>query len=297
MTLEAVAEKPAAVAADDKPENPAPLDEAGLEAERVEDAPLQPADNPDDAAKSDDTPATEDEGERLEREAREAEIERRAEEKAAALVAKSKATDAETVRQQAVKARTGEINLVTGGFGSIIAQLDANLKEAGYEDEDVRKDILAPLNGHNGKLKPLFTKFYDNAILELKDELNNALAELVPDREKWLKETEGEIEIADGLKTFVELSALSSDAVRKAKPEELIAANKALDAYIKRELDAKYKAGRKNPYPDGEPDTTGAAARGSDPTYEQLTKMTEAQIRALPPGVQARVIAKAISEG
>lgn len=252
MSEQALLEKPAAEAEDETPEKPEAVTPG------PEDNPVQPAD-----ADPNETPA-EDEGARLEREAREAEIDRLADEKAAKIVADSKVKAAETVREDAKKARTGEINLVTGGFGNVIAQLEANLKKAGIEDDDTLSELLSPLNGHNGKLKPLVQKFYDNATKEVAEAVSDWLVETTPEgtRADVKALVDADKPLSEVLPVVVEAMALGSDAVRKAKPEDLIEANKALKAHVAEQVNESYKKGRKNPYPDGEPETPAARPQG-----------------------------------
>lgn len=272
MSEQALLEKPAAEAEDETPEKPEAVTPG------PEDNPVQPAD-----ADPNETPAEEDEGARLEREAREAEIDRLADEKAAKIVADSKVKAAETVREDAKKARTGEINLVTGGFGNVIAQLEANLKKAGIEDDDTLSELLSPLNGHNGKLKPLVQKFYDNATKEVAEAVSDWLVETTPEgsRADVKALVDADKPLSEVLPVVVEAMALGSDAVRKAKPEDLIEANKALKSFVASEKDTAFKSGRKNPYPDGDPDVTGSPI-AAPTTYNDLTKLKGDALKNMP---------------
>ncbi len=227
----------------------------------------------------------EDEGARLTREANEAEIDRRADEKAQSILAEAKAKEVESTRQAAAKARTGEINLVTGGFGNVIKDMRAELAKAGVVDSDEQDAILSPLEGHNGKLKPLFQKLYDNATLDVSEAVSSWLIEATPEANRpAVKEAvDADKKLTEVLPMVVEALALSSDAVKKAKPEDLIEANKALKAKVTGDLANETLRVRKGirdgtikPYPDSDPD--GKPSNPADNmTYARLNSLPESE--------------------
>lgn len=294
MSEAAVMEQPAAEAEAVKPENPEAI-KPGLEAEH-EGAPSQPADKSESETK-DDTPA-EDEGERLQREAHEAELEAVREQGRQDERQRIANAAVETAKETARKARDAEIATATSGFAPVIATIQ-DVLTAARVDEDVIAEALAPLNGHNGKIVKLAKGLYDNATKDVATAVSDWAVETAPEgevRSAIQKMVDADEPLPKVLDALVDAKALSSPSVSKAKPEDLIASNAALKAKIAGDLAKEQNRVRKGiaegsikPWPDGEPDTSGAAAPGKY-TYADITKMNKSQLDALPEGVFERVM-------